>query len=413
MRKGLIILGILGALIAVLGSFGTLLGGFGGFAVGDLAKDAAQAKKGTGVFATGLLSFGVALFSLVACIIGGVSKRTSTALSFSLLVLVLGAVSVYLYNWISGSIIFISGVMGLLGAKDAEIKDTPNTHKSFSFYFVVLTIIVACGLSFAFKNAASIVNSNKPVEPAAAPVTKPSVKPEKIAPTLPTQSQIAQALYKKYTVRSSDMMLILSNGQEANAYYETPITIGNTAGYIAFMYRNSPKNSSYADGSSLDSVLFLEKNNQWSVSHVAYNLKEVGSYGAANPLSKEEKQKVQIHAVGKNTTGIFLPNYESHQGYGMGSLSLISVQPDLIKPAGHFSISEENSGACSDESDESEIKSPCYEWNGTIQVKPYTGDTADSIQVIKSGTERVNDTLVKPANTTYVKNAQGIYEEVK
>ena len=97
----------------------------------------------------------------------------------------------------------------------------------------------------------------------------------------------------------------------------------------------------------------------------------------------------------------------------MGSLSLISVQPDLIKPAGHFSISEENSGACSDESDESEIKSPCYEWNGTIQVKPYTGDTADSIQVIKSGTERVKDTLVKPANTTYVKNAQGIYEEVK
>lgn len=97
----------------------------------------------------------------------------------------------------------------------------------------------------------------------------------------------------------------------------------------------------------------------------------------------------------------------------MGSLSLISVQPDLIKPAGHFSISEENSGACSDDSDESEIKSPCYDWNGTIQVKPYTGDTADSIQVIKSGTERVNDTLVKPANTTYVKNAQGIYEEVK
>ncbi len=87
----------------------------------------------------------------------------------------------------------------------------------------------------------------------------------------------------------------------------------------------------------------------------------------------------------------------------MGSLSLISVQPDLIKPAGHF-------GACSDDP---EIKSPCYEWNGTIQVKPYTGDTADSIQVIKSGTERVNDTLVKPANTTYVKNAQGIYEEVK
>lgn len=98
MRKGLIILGILGVLIAMLGSFGTLLGGFGGFAAGDLVKDTTQANKGTGVFMTGLLSFGIAIFSLVVCIIGGVSKRASTALSFSLLVLVLGGVSVYLYN---------------------------------------------------------------------------------------------------------------------------------------------------------------------------------------------------------------------------------------------------------------------------------------------------------------------------
>lgn len=169
MKKAMLILGIIGAFIAFGGAIGTLISGFASASLGALAEQGATGviqdgvnvenesfADGAFVFWSGALSVIVAAIALVSSITGGVAKRKNIILVFALSVLISGLINIYLYNWFSGAIIAISGLLGIIGSRGGEFDE--KTLKQEPMAYIMFMIIVSTLIaSIAVKNGSEII----------------------------------------------------------------------------------------------------------------------------------------------------------------------------------------------------------------------------------------------------------------
>lgn len=188
MKIAMLILGVIGSLIALAGSLMTMIGGFGTTAVGALAENGSTATSGAFVFWSGVVAVLVGALALVFSVTGGVAKRKNVIFAFSLGTLLAGGLSIYLYNWFSGGIIGVAGILGLAGAKDGIEGDTP-AKKSPMLYVVMVIMTILAAASALIKNGGFVVQSEKketvaalPQTVAPAPAPAPSVKPADSTP---------------------------------------------------------------------------------------------------------------------------------------------------------------------------------------------------------------------------------------
>lgn len=191
----MIILGIIGSLVGLGGSVMTVIGGFGGAVVSNLAKDKTDSVAGAFVFWSGITAAIICMFALVFSITGGVAKKKNAIATFALATLVTGALNIYMYNWVSGALIGIAGILGLIGAKDGVAEEKPIT-KSIVFYSVVVVLLALTGFSFLIKNGNSIkldtLTASVQQAPTAAPAPAPVPAPATAAQGDPSSSKVTE-----------------------------------------------------------------------------------------------------------------------------------------------------------------------------------------------------------------------------
>lgn len=161
MKKAMLVLGIIGALIALVGSLVTMVGGFGGTAIGVAGNSDATAYSGTFVFWSGALAVVTAALALIFSVVGGLSRKKVSILAFAAGTTAAGLLSIYLYNWFSGAIVTTAGILGLLGAKTGE-DDGARLFKSAAFYAVMLPILLLTAVSATVKNGKTLVTDEAP-----------------------------------------------------------------------------------------------------------------------------------------------------------------------------------------------------------------------------------------------------------
>lgn len=151
----MIILGVIGALSAFGGSIFTVIGGMAGTAAGAMAEKSDIAMGGAMIFWSGLVTVVLSVFALITSVVGGAAKKKNTTLTFGLATMISGLLNVYLFNWYSGAILAVAGLLGLVGAKDGEEKDK-SIFKSGLFYFVMVIVLVFTVVAIAFRNGDKI-----------------------------------------------------------------------------------------------------------------------------------------------------------------------------------------------------------------------------------------------------------------
>lgn len=160
MKIGMLILGIIGALIALVGSIVTMIGGFGGTAVAAMADNSHAASNGAYVFWSGALAVLVSTLALTFSITGGVAKKKNAIHTFALATLLSGLLSIYLYNWFSGALITIAGILGMVGAKEGIDEQIP-LKRSMMFKVVLVGMVLLAIIAAVFKNGTAILESSK------------------------------------------------------------------------------------------------------------------------------------------------------------------------------------------------------------------------------------------------------------
>lgn len=156
MRIGMLILGLIGALIGLGGSAVTMLGGFGGTAVGVLAENQGTANGGAFVFWSGVMALVVNIVAIISSVTGGVAKKKNTIFAFAIATLVCGLLGIYLYNWFSGLLVTIAGILGVVGAKDG-LDDQQPLKKSALVYVTSVVLVILAGASMLVKNGRAVV----------------------------------------------------------------------------------------------------------------------------------------------------------------------------------------------------------------------------------------------------------------
>lgn len=158
MRIGMLILGLIGALIGLGGSLVTMIGGFGGTAVGVLAENEGTATGGAFVFWAGVMALIVNFVAIITSVTGGVAKKRNTILAFSIATLGCGLLGIYLYNWFSGLLVTIAGILGIVGAKEGIDEQQP-LKKSVFLHVTSALLVILAGASILIKNGQSVVAS--------------------------------------------------------------------------------------------------------------------------------------------------------------------------------------------------------------------------------------------------------------
>lgn len=182
MKIAMLILGIIGALSALGGSVMTLIAGVAGTAAGSMADKSDLAMEGARVFWAGAFTVAIGGFALVTSIIGGVAKSRNAILTMGISTLVAGLLNVYLFNWISGGLLTIAGLLGMIGSKEGTDKEV-TIFKSVLFYLFMICVIIFAALAMLLRSD-NITKTEKskniePTKPVAVDtIPAPSVGPE-------------------------------------------------------------------------------------------------------------------------------------------------------------------------------------------------------------------------------------------
>lgn len=160
MKNAMLILGIIGAILGFGGSIMTMIGGFAGTAAGVFSDSKGTADSGAFVFWTGGISIALNVFALITSIIGGTAKRKSYILTFSLATLSFGILSIYMYNWFSGLLIAIGGLLGAIGSREGEADSTAIT-KLPVFYIMAVIVLISAVSGILVKNGKEFVKDTE------------------------------------------------------------------------------------------------------------------------------------------------------------------------------------------------------------------------------------------------------------
>jgi len=243
MKTAMLILGIIGAFAGFGGSIMTVIGGIAGTAAGVLIEENKTAMTGAMVFWAGVYTSIISAFALISSIVGGVGKAKTTIQTFSISNVVLGAVSIYLFNFVSGGLILVAGILGLIGAKSADQQEK-SILKSGLFYFIAIILVAAVTVSIAIRNAndsratsdKAKVNS-KTIQPLPHEKTsqQPGPKPVETPDSGPQPVESPDDLKEKRTA----MMFIIGRWTEGDASKcPDPLVIDNES--ITFKSKKLP-----------------------------------------------------------------------------------------------------------------------------------------------------------------------------
>lgn len=204
MKIAMIILGVIGALSALGGSIFTVIGGMAGTAAGAMAEKSDVAMGGAMIFWSGLVTVVLGVFALITSVVGGAAKKKNTTLTFGLATMISGLLNVYLFNWTSGAILAVAGLLGLIGGKDGEEKDK-SIFKSGLFYFVMVIVLVFTVVAIAFRNGDKIAKQAEvaPAETKAELSATPSLP---LGKKFTVDEAMTLAEEKKYTQESVEVL---------------------------------------------------------------------------------------------------------------------------------------------------------------------------------------------------------------
>ena len=407
MKAALLILGVIGSLIGLAGGIMTMLGGIGVAVVGTLAKDASTGFGGAYVFWAGALAIIISAFALIFSVIGGVAKNRATILTFSAATAISGLLSIYLYNWTSGSLIGVAGLLGLIGAKEGEAVSAPVV-KSLQFMIVMTIMTVLAVASMLLRQGKSnledsdrmVVKSNYTT------VLPPEAKSKKTIEemqhedilkhlhendiTLPDLDQAVIALYKKsydnkgiYIDKLTDAVDQSERGGWRHGIsFPWNVFSFETAGnkYRSFFFEargygeDGQHIDSHVSDVSIDIVTFVFDQGQWKILSKQYAAYRAGSWGMA-PNANNSK----IHHYLPS-----LPLIVSEHGYGNNGemfywVELFGFEESKWRKLG-FILTYGNNGGAHGEDDKRH-----YSYEGTLQFVPRINSKYPDIIVDYSG----------------------------
>ena len=272
---------------------------------------------------------------------------------------------------------------------------------------VVLTgcMVSAAGMASApWWGTASSNSHAKTVIPA----VQVARSPPQVQLAPPDQAIAFEVLYRKKP--QADGTVALPDGQVASWYYSKTVTTEAGLRHVVLLKTSHPEQQSFADGVSIDAVSLRPEGGRWVVDAQVKALFGLGSYGGTSAIGVKEATKVEIHALGEGATGLFLPAFQSHQGYSNDHLETMAVSAGKLSYLGHLEKSGDNGGACNEQ--ETSGSMACYEWIGSLQVNPAQEGNFSTLTIKKTGTERVDDSIIEAKDVVYSLGSNG-YEPLR
>ena len=83
----------------------------------------------------------ISVLALVTSIAGGIAKSKNRILIFGISNIIIGILSVYFSNWITGSLLIIAGLLGVAISKEGTNKDVPLLSSIFFYLWMIFILI--------------------------------------------------------------------------------------------------------------------------------------------------------------------------------------------------------------------------------------------------------------------------------
>ena len=92
-------------------------------------------------FLTSMILLPISVLALVTSIAGGIAKSKNRILIFGISNIIIGILSVYFSNWITGSLLIIAGLLGVAISKEGSNKDIPLLSSIFFYLWMIFILI--------------------------------------------------------------------------------------------------------------------------------------------------------------------------------------------------------------------------------------------------------------------------------
>ena len=92
-------------------------------------------------FLTSMILLPISVLALVTSIAGGIAKSKNRILIFGISNIIIGILSVYFSNWITGSLLIIAGLLGVAISKEGTNKDVPLLSSIFFYLWMIFILI--------------------------------------------------------------------------------------------------------------------------------------------------------------------------------------------------------------------------------------------------------------------------------
>jgi len=228
---------------------------------------------------------------------------------------------------------------------------------------------------------------------------------EQLAP--PDTGKVFTDLYG--VVPANNNTLTLPSGENTAIWYSTTLDIDSMKRFVVIVARTDPNQTSHAAGAAMDVVSYRNEKGHWEIDMISRGLFEVGSWGSAPDMGKQEMVKVQKFNLRPGLTGVFLPSSSFNQGASENYFLIVGVGEKTTAFLGTIEVGARG-GDC--EGNVKEGLETCYGWDGEVQVLPSENGLPGKILVTKKGTIPTFPGVSQAQNSTYVWKENG-YEELK
>ena len=147
----MIIIGLIGSFFGIGGSVMSMIGGVAGGVTSVITDNQNTSSTAAMVLNSGIATLVISVLTLVTSTVGGSAKTKTTIQTFSLANVIFGILNIYLFNYVSGGLIAVSGILGLVGSKEGQEQEKKVT-KSLLFYMVMVIVLILCGISIIMRN---------------------------------------------------------------------------------------------------------------------------------------------------------------------------------------------------------------------------------------------------------------------
>ena len=151
MKIAMLIIGLIGSFFGIGGSVMSMIGGVAGGLTSVITENQNTSSTAAMVLNSGIATLVISVLTLVTSTVGGSAKTKTTIQTFSLANVIFGILNIYLFNYVSGGLIAVSGILGLIGSKEG-LEQEKTIAKSPLFYIVMVIVLMLCGISLIMRN---------------------------------------------------------------------------------------------------------------------------------------------------------------------------------------------------------------------------------------------------------------------